>query len=245
MATRCSNSRGRWRVAILSFRGVDGSYALVNKFGARRLSEKYFWGIEKDGQSPAVYEADIFGEMVCIVFGLVWGGAQAAILVEELHAVGVTTIIGFGAAGSLRDDLNIGDQIVISRAIPTDGVSRNFGDGVFHSTNKLCSYVKALQNVSGATTDTLYLETFENVARWRQLGADVVNMEVAPLYAASISLGVSVIWVGHVSDQLTEHWLSWDVDRTEMNATSSEICYNLASIVIAALQADSGSGGKL
>jgi len=66
--------------------------------------------------------------------------------------------------------------------------------------------------VTVATVDALYRETPAAVRRWLALGAEAINMETAPLYAASAVCGVRSLWLGHVSDTLsleTHAWESW------------------------------------
>jgi hypothetical protein len=54
-------------------------------------------------------------------------------------------------------------------------------------------------------------------------GAETVNMEVAPFYAASAVCGVESVWIGHVSDCLANHaWEPWD-NLEQMTAQSAQI----------------------
>jgi len=55
------------------------------------------------------------------------GGPSAAIVVEELAALGARTIVRVGTCGALRDDLRLGEVIVVREALPGDGASRALG----------------------------------------------------------------------------------------------------------------------
>ena len=70
----------------------------------------------------------------------------------------------------------------------------------------------AVVSVKIATVDALYRETPSDVQCWVGLGAQAINMETAPLYAAASMCGVRAVWLGHISDTLwltTQTWDSW------------------------------------
>ena len=79
--------------------------------------------------------------------------------------------------------------------------------------------------VTAATIDALYRETPEAVARWRAAGAQVINMEATPLYAAARMCGVCALYIGHVSDELHgAEWKDWfGDDRDSMSRLSADI----------------------
>jgi uridine phosphorylase len=79
------------------------------------------YGLEHSIDIPQVYEATIDRHRVGVVSRCIWGGPQAAILVEELAELGVKYMIGYGAAGGIVPDLPQGTQIVVSNI---DGISR-------------------------------------------------------------------------------------------------------------------------
>ncbi|MGI8595514.1 MAG: purine-nucleoside phosphorylase [Solirubrobacteraceae bacterium] len=55
------------------------------------------------------------------------GGPSAAIVVEELATLGARRIVRVGTCGALRDDLFLGEVIVVREALPADGASRALG----------------------------------------------------------------------------------------------------------------------
>jgi uridine phosphorylase len=213
--------RPAWDVAVLSFRGDGGTQALVSKLDARPLTRKVLYGLEVSLDRPVVYEADVARRRIVLVTQCLWGGPQTAILVEELAALGVHEIIGFGVAGSLTDALPKGTQIVAESGLTTDGTSRAYTDAAEAMVDAaLAATLVAtatrlnipLMPVKIATVDALYRETPSDVHRWVGLGAHAINMETTPLYAAAPMCGVRAVWVGHISDRLsrtTEAWDSW------------------------------------
>jgi purine-nucleoside phosphorylase len=211
--------RPQWDIAVLCFRGRRGSAPLVEKLGARPVGSKTLYGLEDSADRPYVYEARLGAARIAIVAECLWGGPQTAILVEELACFGVRVVVGFGVAGSIVPELAKGTQIVAIAGTVTDGTSRAYTDlaevpadrelssllaGVAESLNF------AVVPVTIATVDALYRETADDVRRWCGGGAVAINMETAPLYAASAACGIKSVWLGHVSDSLASpQWDSW------------------------------------
>ena len=211
--------RPRWDVAVLCFRASYGSTALLEKLDATPLRHKVLWGGDTSRDCPVVYEARLGGRQIGIVTHCQWGGPQAAILVEELAHLGVSHFIGFSAAGSLVPDLEKGTQIVASTGIVTDGTSRAYtSDSEVAADMDLHSKAQAVAEELGvdlvavriATVDAVYRETEAAVQSWLDEGAQAINMETTPLYAASVACGARSLWLGHISDCLVgRQWDSW------------------------------------
>jgi uridine phosphorylase len=221
--------RPRWDVGVLCFRGRVGSGALVDKLGARPVGQKVLYALEESSEHPHVHEAAVGGSAIVVVAGCLWGGPQTAILVEELACLGVRSVIGYGVAGSLVADLPKGTQVVAASGVVTDGTSRAYTTrAVVHPDEALVAAVGAVADrlhtdvspVAVATVDALYRETEDDVRRWRERGARAINMETAPLYAASRACGVPSVWLGHISDSLaTSCWESWERPATMTDVT--------------------------
>jgi len=214
----------QWDAAVICFRDMKGSQAIIQALGGLPVGRKVFWGMEETEELPYVYTAEVDGRRVGIAGRCIWGGPQAAILVEELSAMGVKCIIGYGAAGSLDPSLGHGSQLVISSALATDGTSRQYSDGPFHPDEDMAALVPSASHVVAATVDAVYRETPQLVEHYTQIGAQVVNMEAAPFYAAASACGLRAVWVGHVSDVLLGDWKDWYVDRAIMNDGAIENC---------------------
>jgi uridine phosphorylase len=210
-----------WDVAVLCFRGEGGGGALVDKLGARPVGGKTLYALEETAERPFVYDANLVGQRILVVQRCLWGGPQAAILVEELACLGVRVIVGFGVAGSLEETLPKGTQIAGARGIVIDGTARAYTAAeTIDPDAGLLNTVRAIAERQGiplapvriAGVDALYRETPADVRRWRGLGIQAINMETPALYAAAATCGVRAIWLGHVSDTLwltTQTWDSW------------------------------------
>ncbi|TNJ60629.1 hypothetical protein FE784_35730 [Paenibacillus hemerocallicola] len=230
-----------WRLAILCFRDYTGSQILVEAFGATPVGYKVLYGMEEFDGAPIVYEAELAGGKVGIVTRCNWGGPQAAILVEELAELGVEWIIGYGAAGSIDKRIAKGKQLIASRTLLSDGTSRAYRkdepylecDAGFLRTALEAVEANGLtgdvRETTAATIDALYRETKELVEELRSAGAEIVNMETSALYAVSRVCGIKSVWIGFVSDCLVDDdWDDWHVNLSELAATTSRICLEVA-----------------
>ncbi|MFC6726683.1 nucleoside phosphorylase, partial [Halobium palmae] len=59
------------------------------------------------------------------------GCPSAAIAVEELHEVGVDTVIRVGTIGALQEGIEIGDMIVATGAAKEEGTSKRYESAVY------------------------------------------------------------------------------------------------------------------
>lgn len=235
-----SRSRPQWRAAIISFLGHKNSQTLVRTFNAKPVGYKIFYGLDEFSESPFVYEANIGSERIGIVTRCVWGGPQAAILVEELADLGVRYLIGYGAVGSLDHALPRDQQIVAGSAIPIDGTSQVYHRGLLLADPQLVeATLKVGRNlhvcicqVTAASIDALYRETQSLVSTWRSQGIQVINLEISPFYAASIVCGVKSVWIGYISDCLIDTWESWFVNNDERVSLSANICLELLNLMV-------------
>jgi uridine phosphorylase len=184
---------------------------------------------------PFVFEADVGARRIVVVTRCVWGGPQAAILIEELAALGVRTIVGYGVAGSLHpQELPQGTFVVAETALPTDGTTRAYGATSIQSADPglLEAAISAgkkvgcpLTRVRAATVDALYRETPSLIQDIRDQGGQIVQMECSPLYAVSAACGVRSVWIGYVTDCLSDgSWTDWYRPLTDANENAIRIC---------------------
>jgi uridine phosphorylase len=186
---------------------------------------------------PFVFEADVGGNSVVLVTCCVWGGPQTAILVEELAALGVRTIVGYGVAGSLDPELHQGSFVVAASALPTDGTTRSYAADTIQTPDPELRQAAIaagekigcpLRAVTAATVDALYRETRDLVGNLREQGGQIIQMECSPLYAASKACGVRSVWLGYVTDCLVEgNWHDWDRPLPNANENAIKICREL------------------
>ena len=170
------------------------------------------------------------------------GAPAAAVMLEELIAFGARRFVSIGTAGSLRSDLPPGSLVLCDAAFRDEGTSYHYlpgGAPVLPSevlTGRLAAALaaRALPFRKGPawTTDAIYRETPEEVVKLRDMGALVVEMEAAALFAVARFRAVSIAACFSVSDTLAE--LAW---RPEFHAeTTAEGLEALFAAALAALE---------
>jgi uridine phosphorylase len=123
------------------------------------------------------------------------GGPSAAIVVEELVALGATTFIRIGTCGALTDRHEIGQILAVDSALALDGASRALGaDGHVDPHPELRGALDAAGAVA-ASVDLFYADAEPD-------GADVVEMECAVLFQVAKLRGVRAAALLGVSDAL-------------------------------------------
>ncbi|MCI3923133.1 hypothetical protein MO973_23190 [Paenibacillus sp. TRM 82003] len=240
MANRFANHpRPAWRAAILCFNNALCCEVLIRYFNASPLpGVKIFYGIDANETEKQVFEAEVSGHKIGIITRLSWGGPQAAILVEELAHLGVSHIIGYGAAGSIDMTIRKGDLIVASNSLLTDGTSRAYlpneirTDGDEGLLDLTRDAAKALDirvtEVTTANVDALYRETRALISEFQRQGAQAVNLETSALYASARVCEVHSVWLGFISDSLVdERWDSWDTDHEALAYRLSRLCHGV------------------
>jgi uridine phosphorylase len=136
------------------------------------------------------------------------GGPSAAIVLEELCDMGVTTAVRVGTCGALVPDLALGELVVAGRALTADGTSRALGAGATVTADP--GLVAELETATGtsaatvATTDVFYERDADAERRWRDAGAVAVEMEAAALLRVGELRGIRVACVLAVTDQLAD-----------------------------------------
>lgn len=212
-------TKPNWRVAVICFRDLKSSGILINKLRAVPMKQVILSGMDYPGDRPYVYEASISDNPIGVISGCWWGGPQTAMVVEELACIGVEYIIGFGLAGSISHDIPKCAHIVALRGLVTDGTSRAYtkANSVSADDELLRMLLSIKHNLKNeiiltiiATVDAIYQETDAAVQEWSNLGAQAINMETTPLYAASAACGIRSLWLGYISDRLLDNkWDDW------------------------------------
>lgn len=120
------------------------------------------------------------------------GSPSAAIAVEELHAVGVETIIRPGTTGALQADIEVGDMIVATAAGKDEGTSKRYESetlpavpdyGVLSTlVDAATTHTEAVHIGPIVTDDAFYAETDEYVNEWEAAGMLAVEMEAAAVF---------------------------------------------------------------
>ncbi|RXK51879.1 nucleoside phosphorylase [Halorientalis pallida] len=121
------------------------------------------------------------------------GCPSAAIAVEELHAVGVETVIRVGTTGALQSGIEIGDMVVATGAAKDEGTTGRYEADTVPAVpdyGVLSALVDGAE-ANGedvhvgpvATDDAFYAETDEYVQAWEAAGLLAVEMEAAAIFS--------------------------------------------------------------
>ncbi|HUX38906.1 MAG TPA: nucleoside phosphorylase [Rectinemataceae bacterium] len=155
------------------------------------------------------------------------GAPAAGVMLEELIAWGVRRFISVGTAGSLRPDLPPGSLVLCVEALRDEGSSYHYAPEGARAlpdealTARLAAALAAqgleARPAVSWTTDAIYRETPLEVARHRDAGAHVVEMEASALFTIAKFRNVPIAACFSVSDTLAE--LAW---RPEFHAETTE-----------------------
>ncbi len=92
------------------------------------------------------YIGELRGENVLVTSTGI-GGPSAAIALEELHMLGVNTIIRVGTCGGMQDNIHSGDIIIATAAVRAEGTSEEYAPPEFPAAADF-SIVSALVSAS-------------------------------------------------------------------------------------------------
>jgi len=153
-----------------------------------------YTGIAADGEPLTIQSTGI-------------GGPSAAIVLDELIALGARRAIRVGTAGALDETLGFGDLLIVARALCADGTSHSLGageqlEGDGELTAELRRAAPAAPAVTIVTSDLFYELDEARFADWRARGAVAVEMECAALFALGARRGVQVACALVVTDRL-------------------------------------------
>ena len=100
------------------------------------------------------YLGEIYGNKVLVISTGI-GGPSAAICVEELHLLGIETIIRVGTCGGMQQNVNSGDLIIASGAIRMEGTTKEYAPIEFPAVANLDvvnALVQACKNLGQSYT---------------------------------------------------------------------------------------------
>ena len=142
------------------------------------------------------------------------GAPYAAIVVEELAALGTTDFVIVGLAGSLAPGLRAGSVVVCTKALRDEGTSyhylppRSFAVPSRTLTAQLRAGLRRahLPFTAGPTwtTDAVYRETLPEVRRYRAAGLRTVEMEAAAVFSVARVLRRRAAALFVISDHLDD-----------------------------------------
>ena len=154
------------------------------------------------------------------------GAPSAAIAAEELHAVGVETLIRVGTCGALQSGIEIGDMVVATGAAKDEGTTKRY-ESVTVPAVPSYDVLSALVETSEerdetvhvgpiATDDAFYAETEDYVEQWEAAGLQAVEMEAAALFSLARRKGMDAGAICTVDGNLVEGTQKGETDADEL-----------------------------
>jgi uridine phosphorylase len=194
------------RKALLAFMPVgEMKHRFLAKRG-RRIFLSYYWStwVREDG---------------AILAGPIFGGPMCAAALEELSALGVEDVIGYGYSGALDPEVRPACIMVADSGFCSDGTSKEYcekdeilGDAI------MLEYLRSIIQKHGIiaeagkvwTTDAIYRESPSKIRYWRGKGARFVNIETSSLYSVARVKGIRAAYTSVISDSLAgDKWSGW------------------------------------
>ncbi|MCF7873942.1 MAG: hypothetical protein K9L84_03040 [Candidatus Omnitrophica bacterium] len=136
---------------------------------------------------------------------------DSAFITELLAVGGVDTLIRLGSCGALREDIGVGDYILVDQAIRGDGATKYYVDDDFipKADKTISSAIKEIASEScpvhqGSvwTTDALFKETKGIVNSYIEKGAIGVDMVTSPFLTLANLYQKKTAAILSVSDNL-------------------------------------------
>jgi uridine phosphorylase len=131
------------------------------------------------------------------------GGPSAAIVCEELIALGARTLVRIGTCAALDPALQLGTLLAAESVLPADGTSAALGaDGPLRPDAGLLERLVAAgaRPVTIASSDLFYDPREGAATAWTERGAVAVDMEAATIFRIAARRGVAAACVLGVSD---------------------------------------------
>jgi uridine phosphorylase len=131
------------------------------------------------------------------------GGPSAAIVCEELIALGATRLVRIGTCGALDPKLGLGTLLAVDSVLPADGTSAALGaDTPLAPDPELLERLVAAgaRPATVASSDLFYDPRDGAAAGWAERGALAVEMEAAAVFQVAARRGVAAACVLGVTD---------------------------------------------
>jgi uridine phosphorylase len=129
------------------------------------------------------------------------GGPSAAIVTEELIALGARRLVRIGTCGALVEDLELGDLLAAETVLSADGASAALGaNGTLGSDPALLERLVAAGARPGTVVSSDLFYDPRDTSEWLERGASVVEMEAATILQVAARRGVTAACVLAVTD---------------------------------------------
>ncbi len=134
------------------------------------------------------------------------GGPSAAIVCEELIALGATRLVRIGTCGALDPELELGTLIAAESVLPADGTSAALGadEPLAPDPDLLERLVAAGARPATVASSDLFYDPRDAAAGWVERGAVAVEMEAAAILRVADRRGVAAACVLGVSDAVAQ-----------------------------------------
>jgi uridine phosphorylase len=160
------------------------------------------------------------------------GCPSAAVAVEELSRVGVSTLVRVGTTGALQPGIEIGDVVVATGAAKEEGTTRRYESDVLPAVpdyRVLSALVEAADAREEpvhvgpiATDDAFYAETDEYVDAWEAAGLLAVEMEAAAIFSLARRKGLRAGAICTVDGNLIEGTQKGETDEGGLPAKARD-----------------------
>ncbi len=166
------------------------------------------------GDRIPIYSFEHNGKMIGF-FRTCIGGAAAAGLLEEITAMGAKRVLYFGSCGSLDKNITAGHLLVPTSAYRDEGTSYHYAPPSDYIEVKTADRLSEIFDELSVpyiktktwTTDAIYRETQDNMAKRKSEGCSVVEMECASIMAAAQYRGIDAYQFLYAADCLDgEQW---------------------------------------
>ncbi len=171
------------------------------------------------------------------------GAASAAIVFEELNMLGAKVMVRLGTCGAFREDMHIGDYVVVTGAAYMNGGTIGMylrGEPVSLAAVPDFEVLKSIVDECVAkgvkfflgpvfSSDAFYAEDPEFAKKWKERGYLAVEMECATLFVLGLMRGFKTGAMLVVSDSLVreeEKELKTAEELKEYVAKAAEIVLN-------------------
>lgn len=129
------------------------------------------------------------------------GCPSAAIVCEEMAALGARTLIRLGTCGAVQAQMRAADLVIATAACPLDGTTAHYLDGDHYAPAATFRVVRALVDAAEsarvryhtgiiATEDALYAVRDEWAERWRKRGVLAQEMEASAIFTIAALRGL-------------------------------------------------------
>jgi uridine phosphorylase len=164
------------------------------------------------------------------------GAPAAATSLEDIIGLGATKIIGCGGAGIVKQGFDVGHIIVPTGAVRDEGTSHHYQpvDVAVVPHPLAVEAIDAELSEAGVphdkgltwTTDAIFRETPEKVARRREQGCISVEMEASAMFAVAMFRGAVYGQLLYAGDDVSAQ--TWDHRHWEKQSSVRERVLELA-----------------